>query len=134
LIFILIYLGVFHCNHVSCFTQDELAYIANNLDIHYEVLDNLESADTYRSRLTLTNRGTKEIRHGPWAIYFNFIRLIEPKHLLENPSGYIIPNVGMKFIHITGSLFKLEPVQGQYFLRKEWQVLYGSLGLAILYM
>jgi hypothetical protein len=71
----------------------------------------LESNDVYKSRLNLTNSGGKKIEHGPWAIYFNFIRLVEPKHLLENPSGYVIPNAGMKFVHITGSLFKLEPVQ-----------------------
>ena len=107
-------LGVLLGDRVSCFTQDDLTYIANNLDIHYEVLTNFESENTYRSRLTLTNRGNNEIENGPWAIFFNFIRLIEPKHLLKNPSGYIVPKTGMKFVHITGSLFKLEPVQGEY--------------------
>ena len=111
----MICLGVLHCNQVSCFTQDDLTYIANNLNIHYEVLNNFESEDTYKSKLNLTNSGKKEINYGPWAIYFNFIRLVEPKHLKENPSEYIIPNIGIKFVHITGSLFKLEPLKGRYF-------------------
>ena len=112
-IFVMVLLGVLPCNEVSCLTQNDLTYIASNLNIHYEVLNNLESEDTYKSRLNLTNGGKKEINYGPWAIYFNFIRLVEPKHLKKNPSaGYIIPNIGMKFVHITGSLFKLEPLKG----------------------
>ena len=72
-------------------TQDNINYIANNLHIRYDVIDNLGSDSTFEAQLTLTNDGSEPISKGDWAVYFCSIRLVEPEHLKHNPKGYVIP-------------------------------------------
>jgi hexosaminidase len=94
-------------------TQADLNYVASNLNVHYDVVDNL--IDTwlqYKARVTLTNKGDRAISRGDWAIYFCSIRIIEPEHLSFNPQGYIVPEgPGIKLTHINGCLHKMEPTE-----------------------
>ncbi|XP_020609952.1 uncharacterized protein LOC110048519 [Orbicella faveolata] len=95
-------------------TQDEINYLASNMEVRYDVLSNLlpipnGSFPTFLSQITLTNKGSLPIRHGNWAVYFCNIRLVEPEHLKHNPTGYVIPgNYGIKFTHINGCIHKFE--------------------------
>ena len=91
--------------------QTQLDYIANNLGIRYDVLDNFQDTwRSYRVRMTLTNAGSKPIPNGPWEIYLCHIRVIEPAHTKHNPSGYVIPGGhGIKVTHINGCQHKFEP-------------------------
>lgn len=83
--------------------------MANNMEVRYDVLDNLKSELTFLSQITLTNTGQTAIKHGDWAVYFCNIRLIESMHLKHNPAGYIIPgNYGIRLTHIDGCLHKFE--------------------------
>lgn len=92
--------------------QGTLDYIASNLGIRYDVLDNFQDTwKSYRVRLTLTNAGSRSIPNGPWAIYLCHIRVIEPVHTKHNPTGYTIPGGhGIKVTHINGCQHKFEPI------------------------
>ncbi|CAH3143871.1 unnamed protein product [Pocillopora meandrina] len=91
--------------------QATLDYIAANLGIRYDVLDNFQDTwKSYRVRMTLENSGSEAIPNGPWAIYLCHIRVIEPAHTKHNPSGYVIPGShGIKVTHINGCQHKFEP-------------------------
>ena len=91
--------------------QSTLDYIAANLGIRYDVIDNFQDTwKSYRVRMTLTNAGSDAIPNGPWAIYLCHIRVIEPAHTKHNPSGYVIPGGhGIKVTHINGCQHKFEP-------------------------
>ena len=91
--------------------QMTLDYIASNLDIRYDVLDNFQDTwRSYRVRMTLSNAGSKPIPNAPWAIYLCHIRVIEPVHTKHNPNGYVIPGShGIKVTHINGCQHKFEP-------------------------
>ena len=80
--------------------------------MRFDVINNFE-AEGFKCRLLFTNDGSQEIRRGPWEIYFNSIRMIESSHLTKNPEGYTLPKYGIKFSHVTGSLFKMQPVEGK---------------------
>ena len=91
--------------------QATLDYVATNLMIRYDVLDNIQDSwRSYRVRLTLSNAGQNKIPNGPWAIYFCHIRIIEPTHTKHNPDGYVIPGGhGFKVTHLDGCGHKFEP-------------------------
>lgn len=86
-------------------------YIANHLDIRYDVVDNFQDTwKSYRVRMTLENTGSKPIPNGLWAIYLCHIRVIEPAHTKHNSNGYVIPGShGIKVTHIDGCQHKFEP-------------------------
>ncbi|XP_068705154.1 beta-hexosaminidase-like [Montipora foliosa] len=92
--------------------QGTLDYIASNLEIRYDVLDNFQDTwKSYRVRMTLTNAGSRLIPSGPWAIYLCHIRVIEPVHTKHYPKGYVIPGGhGIKVTHINGCQHKFEPI------------------------
>ncbi|CAH1791531.1 unnamed protein product [Owenia fusiformis] len=96
-------------------TQRKLDYIADNLDITYEVVSNFKPNDaTYTGKITLTNSGQKVITNDAWAIYFCHIKLIKESKIyhgnyIDDPYGYTDPNTGAKWSHVNGCLFKLEP-------------------------
>ena len=102
------------CEYFLGSTQDEINYLASNMEVRYDVLDNLlpipnGSFATFLSQITLTNKGSLPIQHGSWSVYFCNIRLVESEHLQHNPAGYVIPgNYGIKFTHINGCLHKFE--------------------------
>lgn len=91
--------------------QSTLDYVANHLDIRYDVIDNFQDTwKSYRVRMALENTGSKPIPNGPWAIYLCHIRVIEPAHTKHNPDGYVIPGShGIKVTHIDGCQHKFEP-------------------------
>lgn len=104
-------MGFLHYS-LAAISQNDLKYISDNLDVRYDVLDNLQDDKNFQCRMNLTNTGSKTIDRGPWAIYFNYIRKIEPTHITGAQRGYTLKKYGVKFVHISGSLFKVEPVQG----------------------
>ena len=89
--------------------QGDIDYLANNMDVRYDVIDNLKSDSTFLSRITLTNQGQSIIKQGDWAVYFCNIRMMESRYLKHNPAGYVIPgNYGIRLTHINGCLHKFE--------------------------
>lgn len=94
--------------------QNELNQLASNMEIRYEVLNNLikvpnGSGPVFLAQITLTNRGSSPIKHGNWSVYFCSIRMVESQHLKHNPLGYVIPgDSGIKFTHVDGCLTKFE--------------------------
>lgn len=94
--------------------QGELNQLASNMEIRYEVLNNLikvpnGSSPVFLAQITLTNRGSSPIKHGNWSVYFCSIRMVESQHLKHNPLGYVIPgDSGIKFTHVDGCLTKFE--------------------------
>ena len=96
------------------FSQRDLDNLATNMEVRYDVLDNLnatadKSSPTFLAQVTLTNKGQSAITKGNWAVHFCNIRLVEPTHLAHNPAGYVLPGgYGIKFTHINGCLHKFE--------------------------
>jgi hexosaminidase len=70
-----------------------------DLAIGFALLGNDRTALTFRTELTLTNRGQVPLPSQGWAIYFNFCRLIEP----ESVEG------GAAVAHVNGDLMRLAP-------------------------
>ncbi|CAE1315408.1 HEXA_B [Acanthosepion pharaonis] len=90
--------------------QKSLDLLADNLDIKYEVLDNIcQGRKIFQAAMTLTNKCSVPLSYGEWAIYFCHLRMIEPTHLSEKKFA-ILKDYGVKFSQIAGCLFKLEPV------------------------
>ncbi|XP_074608369.1 beta-hexosaminidase-like isoform X3 [Acropora palmata] len=89
--------------------QEDIDYLASNMEVRYDVLNNLKSETTFLSRITLSNKGQSVIRQGDWAVYFCNIRMAESRYLKHNPAGYVLPgNYGIRFTHINGCLHKFE--------------------------
>lgn len=91
--------------------QQELDEVAEKLDIKYSVLDNLEDGKlTYTANIVFKNYSSVTLDHEKkWAIYFCHIRMIEPPILPDEEA--IIVASGIKFRHINGCLFTLEPIK-----------------------
>ena len=53
-------------------------YLANHLDVKFDVISNLIETDLYSAKVTLTNKGTQEIPNADWSIYWCNIRMVEP--------------------------------------------------------
>ncbi|XP_062610769.1 beta-hexosaminidase-like [Saccostrea cucullata] len=92
--------------------QAQLDNIAEKLDIKYSVLDNLKDGkSTYRSQIVLTNNSDfpLEYKHH-WKIYFCHIRMVEPGTLPKHNEAEK-KKEGVKFSHVNGCLFALEPLK-----------------------
>ena len=93
-------------------TQSDIDYLAKNLGVQYEVVNNFEKFDRFLAQVTFTNQGATTIKTGEWSIYLCIIYMAEPDHLRHNPSGYVLPGEpGLKFTHVDGCLHKLEPTK-----------------------
>ncbi|XP_020912807.1 uncharacterized protein LOC110250538 [Exaiptasia diaphana] len=91
-------------------SQSTLDYIAGNLGIRYDVLDNLQDTwKTYVIKLSLSNNGPQTISTGNWALFFCHIRVVEPEFTKHNPKGYVLPGYALRVTHINGCQHKLEP-------------------------
>ncbi len=64
-------------------TQDDVEYIAKNLDVKYDVLTN--SPDKYSAKITLTNIGNEHIKRTiDWKIYFYSFRKVDNVLVSDN--------------------------------------------------
>ncbi|XP_060064623.1 chitobiase-like [Ylistrum balloti] len=98
--------------------QSSLDSIANSLDIKYQVTDNVDARKTYIAKVILTNTGDIPLRAaGKWAIYFCHIRMVEPQ-TLPDADQIRMEKYGIKFCHINGCLFTLEPLRSFKTLNK----------------
>lgn len=98
--------------------QASLDSIASSLDIKYKVIDNVEARKTYIAKVILTNTGDVPLRGtGKWAIYFCHIRMVEPQ-TLPDADQICMEKYGVKFCHINGCLFTLEPLRSFKTLQK----------------
>ncbi|KAK7102185.1 chitobiase-like isoform X1 [Littorina saxatilis] len=89
-------------------TQAELDSLAASLDIHYAVLDNLTGGQaSYEASLTISNKGSTELRFANWSMFFSHIRMIEPGRL-PCDEGIKLAD-GLHLMHINGCLFRLHP-------------------------
>ncbi|XP_033725870.1 uncharacterized protein LOC117315681 [Pecten maximus] len=86
--------------------QTEINFIADNLDVKLEVVDNLQNDVSVRMRLSLNNIGGSPIGASSWNVYFESIRLIEPNRF-PYPEGIEIN--GLRLFHMGGSLYRLTP-------------------------
>lgn len=85
--------------------QDDIDYMASNVQIRYDVVDNLiDGSLRYKARVTIQNKGDRIIPVGAWAIYFCSIRIIEPNYV-------VVKGPGVKLSHINGCLHKIEPTR-----------------------
>ena len=93
-------------------TQSEIDYIGDNLDILVKTVDNLaDDGEKHRVRFTLHNTGNETIRGRDWQLYFHSFFMVEPETLLEN-NEFIDKDYMIKISHVSGSLYKLEPLPG----------------------
>ncbi|XP_033746118.1 beta-hexosaminidase-like [Pecten maximus] len=98
--------------------QSSLDSIANNLDIKYQVTDNVAARKSYIAKVILTNTGDVPLKgNGKWAIYFCHIRMVEPL-TLPDADQICMEKYGVKFCHINGCLFTLEPLKSFKTLKK----------------
>ncbi|XP_032217891.2 beta-hexosaminidase [Nematostella vectensis] len=109
-----LYLVVAFCGYNSVYcqsvSQSTLDYIAANLGIRYDVLDNFQDSwRSYKVQLTLSNAGSQAIANGDWSIYLCHIRVIEPVHTKHNPDGYVLPGYGLKVTHVNGCQHRIQP-------------------------
>lgn len=91
--------------------QHLVDYISENVETRYEVISNLINEwQNFSARISLYNKGERDLSYGNWEIYFNSIRLIQPNDY-PYPSGYLLPECNMTVHHVSGSLFKLIPTE-----------------------
>ncbi|CAH1784243.1 unnamed protein product [Owenia fusiformis] len=88
-------------------TQETINYIADQLDVKYEVITNLKYRDEFfEQKLTLTNKGDQIITKGNWEIYFYSIRKLEK---FSSTVWIELGTSGMRALHVTGTLYKMAP-------------------------
>ncbi|ELU16939.1 hypothetical protein CAPTEDRAFT_219964 [Capitella teleta] len=87
--------------------NDAIDYLAENLKVKYDVIDNMNIDDGFSAKVTLTNTGDRDIMEKDWELYFNNIRMIEPDKI--HPNGIEFGSSGLMVHHVNGVLFKLVP-------------------------
>jgi len=91
-------------------TQSTLDYIAENLQIEYNVINNIDNTPNYKAQFVFHNGGSVAITGDSWELYFCNIRMMEPDSLRDpNPNGVELGTSGLRAYHINGCLFKLVP-------------------------
>lgn len=100
--------------------QSQLDQIADKLDIRYSVLDNLKDGkSTYRSKIVITNKSDIPLDYkSNWKIYFCHIRMVEPGSLPKHNHAEL-KKEGIRFSHVNGCLFTLEPMKNFTTLKKD---------------
>ncbi|KAK3094743.1 hypothetical protein FSP39_005676, partial [Pinctada imbricata] len=92
--------------------QSEIDYIADNLDIEVRTTDNLENdGQKHGVNLLLHNTGNRTIKGRDWEIYFYSFFMVEPE-MLEQGLSFIDRDYMIKLSHVSGTLYKLEPLPG----------------------
>ncbi len=87
--------------------QDDIDYLAENIAIRYNVLDNFDSASTFSGEMFLENTGERTIQDIPWTLYYCDIRTMEPQDI--DPDGAELGDSGLKVFRVNGCLYKIEP-------------------------
>ena len=86
------------CSPPSNSTADVMVSPAP-LSLTWEVIDNTSNPDYFQSELVLTNASNDTLTHEGWALYFNFIRLIDT----QSTPGTV------QITHLNGDFYQLEP-------------------------
>ena len=88
-------------------TQEIVDSIAENLEIHFEVLEDFRQAV-----ITLRNKGPTAIERNQWSIYVCITTGMELGNLVHKPQGYILPQEkSIKLTHLNGCSYKVEPTR-----------------------
>jgi len=89
------------------FTQEDLNNIAENMQVRFEVLEDIRTAE-----VSLRNKGISPIEGKLWSIHFCVTTGIELNHLVHKPEGYVLPNQkSIKLTHFNGCTYRLEPTR-----------------------
>ena len=84
--------------------QADIDNMSEHLKLYFDVLS------PCRAQITLFNGGSNPIRNGKWAIHICVLGIIQEQQLTNNPEGYVLPGGHLKMTHISGCLYKLEPL------------------------
>ena len=93
-------------------SQDDLNYMARNLEVKYTVKDNLNPPMTLT--VNLKNTGNQDITAKDWSLYFSHIRVLQPGDLISDGFKYItrdgamLGQSGLKLYHVNGILFRID--------------------------
>ncbi|XP_069101871.1 beta-hexosaminidase-like isoform X2 [Argopecten irradians] len=92
--------------------QDTVDYIAEYLDVRFEVCENTphQSIQT----ITITNRGLAVVMSGDWQIYFNHLYKMMHETGGVPKEGHVINGSGFRLFHVKGSLYRIQPESGSY--------------------
>ncbi|KAK2140752.1 hypothetical protein LSH36_1259g00011 [Paralvinella palmiformis] len=89
-------------------SQSFVDYIAEHLEIRYEVLNNFAKYYKYAARLSLRNNGSEVIKANNWSIYLFHLKFIEPTHI-KSEHYALVDDGQFNITHIDGSLYKMTP-------------------------
>ena len=89
-------------------SQDQVDYIAKNMKIQYNILNNFAKYAFFSARLSLLNNGSVPISGGNWSIYLFHFSFIEPKYIKNNKSALVCENQ-FNITHVDGSLYTMSP-------------------------
>lgn len=81
-------------------------YISENIIVKYNVVNNIDTTETFTANKTFANLGHQDLLYGNWEIYFFSTHLIQPDNFLY-AEGYILSDCDLRVFHVAGSLFKL---------------------------
>lgn len=80
-------------------TPQDLTQLGDGLDLRYKIIDNTQDTwVTHVGSITLTNHSNKVLPTEGWSMYFSHIRMLKS-----------LSTAALKFTHINGDIFKLEP-------------------------
>ncbi|XP_062581614.1 beta-hexosaminidase-like, partial [Saccostrea cucullata] len=97
--------------------QHLIDYIAENLDIRYDVISNLVNDwQNFTAKITMRNVGTRDLSYGNWELYFYSIRLIQPNDFPYR-HGHLLQDCNMRVYHVGGFLLKLTPASRHFSLK-----------------
>ena len=85
------------CQPTSTLPPDTMP--AEPLRISWRVLTHLDALESFSSQLTLTNAGDEVLEPTGWALFFNFIRAIDPQSVPD----------AVRITRFNGDFYRLEP-------------------------
>ena len=89
------------------FTQEDLNNMAANMQVRFEVLEDISTAE-----VSLINKGISPIEGKLWSIHFCVTTGIELSHLAHRPDGYVLPSQkSIRLTHFNGCTYRLEPTR-----------------------
>lgn len=89
-------------------SQQELNYIANNLDVKVKLTDNLKyDGKRHTMIITLTNNGNQPLNMRDAEMFFHSFFMVEPDYL-PSENGYHSRKYDVRLRHTNGMLFGME--------------------------